>query len=214
VTVLLASGCGKSWDTPSVAEPPPQDAESAPAPETELAQPIATQEPGEKIPLIVPHRGVLNVPVPKGALATTVDTVVPGGASLRIQGPETHPHVVTVTVLGEVGMMPNFGSEAWLAEELERWKAGLPGLETAARADPIDFEVENVRGVYVTMEDPNAEQGEYSRLLQGFFNADGCVVSFRVLHNETRASVVNRFLATLVEADWEPEAETSPEPPT
>ena len=108
-------------------------------------------------------------------------------------------------------MIPGFGSKTWFGEELERWKSALPDPTLAAEAVSLEFQLDKVSGVYLNLQDPSAA-GHYPCLLQGFFSVDGCIVSFQALHNETRASAANRFLALLLESAWEPQPEPGPAP--
>jgi len=207
---LAAAGCEK---TPGhTVKPAPRESvvtSAAPGPD---GKPAAEPAQAQKIPLAVPHRGTLNIPLPEGMEAKPSDPGVAGAASLRFEASEPQPYIIIVTVLGEPGMMPGFGSDSWFGEELERWKTGLPGPAAAAEAVPLEFDLENVRGMYLTLEDSSPEPGKYPYLLQGFFNVDGCIVSFQALHAVPRASAANRFLALLVGAEWEPESEPGPAP--
>lgn len=203
--VLLAVGCDKTGQrdaavvSSEVSETPAGDA--VPLEKTE----------NQPFHLALPDRGVLSVRIPEGMTARETAAHVAGSACLRIEGSNPEPCVMTLTVLGEPGMIPGFGSASWFEEELDRWKSALPDPALAAEAVSVPFQLDTVSGVYVTLHDPSAA-GPYACLLQGFFNVDGCIVSFQALHNETRASAANRFLALLLDAAWEPHPEPEPAP--
>ena len=203
--LILAAGCEKApEDTPAPAKPPPAETEPAAAPQPETAPDAPAQEPPETLALEVPNRGALHLVLPKDMQGAVADSDVPGAAAARLEGSETDPQIVHLTVLGVPGMYPRFGDDTWLAEELERWKSGLPNPEIAEDAAPVDFQLDNVRGIYLNLEDPAPESDAFPYVLQGFFNVDGCIVSFQALHREPRASAANQFLALLVDADWQP----------
>lgn len=202
--LIVMWGCEKSPRDGAAPPLPPREAiDQAPA-----AEAPADAQASESTGLTVPNRGVLAIPLPADMTARAAGSDVPGAVALRLEGSDPEPYVITLTVLGEPGMMPGFGSDAWLAEELEHWNQALPDPAMAAEAVPVEFELGNARGMYLNLEDSAPQPGEYPYLLKGFFNVDGCIVSFQVLHHVPRASAANRFLALLVDADWEPETGT------
>jgi hypothetical protein len=166
---------------------------------------------GAVFALAVPGRGVLTLAVPAETAAAQAESSVPGGAAVRLEGTGPEPYVTILTVMGVPGMMPGFGADAWFAEELERWKDGLSETERAASSVPVEFQLDRVHGVYLNLEDPAPQPGHYPYLTQGFFDVDGCVVALQTLHHSSRASAVNRYLAVLKDAVWEPESVPLPD---
>ncbi len=201
--LVLAAGCDRSQrDAPAV---PPDAVTRGAVSETPSGGDDAAPEAGGTFALTVPGRGVLTLMLPAGMTASPAESSVPGGAAVRLEGTGPEPYVITLTVVGVPGMMPGFGTGAWLAEELDRWKNALPEPGLAADAVPVEFQLDAVHGLYLNLEDPSLQPGQYPYLLQGFFDVDGCIVAFQTLHHASRASAVNRFLAVLKDADWQPE---------
>ena len=209
--LVVAAGCDRPNGNAPVAGP---DAVTrGAASETPLGGDAVEPQAAGTFALNVPGRGVLTLAAPAGVTASPAESSVPGGASARLEGTGPEPYVITLTVVGVPGMMPGFGTGAWLAEELDRWKNALPAPGLAADAVPVEFQLDTVQGVYLNLEDPSPQPGQYPYCLQGFFNVDGCIVALQTLHHAPRASAANRFLAVLKDADWQPETATPPDRP-
>ncbi|MFO7974292.1 MAG: hypothetical protein R6V12_06635, partial [Candidatus Hydrogenedentota bacterium] len=156
--VLLAVRCDKTAQKETPLAPP-----DSPTAIQESGENNTSTEAPEKEPLrlAVPNRGVLTIRIPEGTVAAEIASKVPGAACLRLEGSKPDPFIITLTALGVPGMMPHFGSNAWLQEELERWKSALPDSAVAADAIPLEFQLDKVRGVYVNLQDSSAEAVAY-----------------------------------------------------
>ena len=201
LAVLVLAGCSSPQQDAGADAPPPapkaeETLEESPAQPGEEAE----SQPSQTFALKLPQWGTLHVPHAADTTITQSDSDVPGTVRLRIEGRAPEPYVAFLTVLGVPEMMPGFGTGAWLKDELLRWKADVAAAETAT---PVEFWLDHVHGHYLTLEDPAPEPGRYPFLLQGFFDLDGCIVSFQVLHHEQRATAANRFLALITDARWE-----------
>lgn len=208
--VLAVAGCSSpQQDGPADAEPAALRTEDVREARPAHAGDEAKSESADTFALVLPQWGTLHVPLGAGTTASQRDSDVPGTVRLRLEGRAPEPYVANLILLGVPEMMPGFGSDAWLKDELLRWKDDVSAADAPT---PVEFWFDHLRGHYLTLEAPAPGPGQYPYLLQGFFNLDGCIVSFQVLHHEPRATAANRFLALITEARWEAER-SAPEAP-
>lgn len=115
-------------------------------------------------------------------------------------------HRFTVALLGRASMMPGFGSDEWLREELDRWMRLVQGRTVEAEFETRESVESDAHGFYLTATDAEPGPNGFRRLVKGYFRLGDGVVSLELLHNLGEREGEDLFLARQRDLRWTPAA--------
>jgi hypothetical protein len=151
--------------------------------------------------------GVLTLTLPQGFRAETLEVGSSEPAQVELIPPTPDGLHYRMTVLGADDLMPNFGTEAGLREKLDTWAKEAASILGTQDGPTKAWSQNTTHGVYLTASDSAAAANEPARLINGYFNLDGCVVMLGgAYRGAPRDDATSELLGIAAATRWEPVA--------
>ncbi len=201
LAILFGMGCGKgpSQEVPAAPEATAPPVQSA-APEPTVAAPAPALTSEAKIESSV--FGTLSLAVPENTQVAVKDLGLGGQVEAALTVPGLNEVVLRVTLMGPDDLMPDFGGDPSLQEQLTTWWQSL-GPTFAQTPPPIQpFDAGRVHGLTLTADDPSPAPDGYARAFRGLYVVDDGVFMVGALYRRADAAALTWLPAVVESARW------------